>query len=51
MWTLIGLIIVGLVIYGFIRSRSKPKDKYYLIQEQQTRVRNRIVKVPGKKRR
>ena len=47
MWTLIGLIIVGLVIYSFIRSRSKPKDKYYLVEERQTR----IVKVPGKKRR
>ena len=53
MWTLIGIAIVGFILYNVFKGHgnNKPKDKYYLVQERHTQVRNRIVKVPGTKRR
>lgn len=36
-------------VFGGGKSK-KEKDKYYVVQERQTVVKNHVVKVPGKKK-
>jgi len=50
----IGVIIIIAIVWLaskiFDRKSKKGPDKYYVVQERQTQVKNHIVKVPGKKR-
>lgn len=46
---ILGVILVALFfIFG---RKKKPKDKYFLVQERRTEVRNHVIKVPGNKKR
>ena len=41
-----GILVVAYFVFG---REQKPKDKYIVVQERPTRVRNHVIKVPGKK--
>lgn len=43
-----GLLVVAYFIFGR-KKKTKEKDKYIVVQERRTQVRNHVVKVPGKK--
>lgn len=49
------LLLAGLVFVIFLFSKifggkKKDPDKYYVVQERRTQVRNHVVKVPGGKK-
>lgn len=44
-----GLLVVAYLIFGR-KKKTKEKDKYIVVQERRTQVRNHVVKVPGKKK-
>lgn len=43
-----GILVVAYFIFGR-KKKAKEKDKYIVVQERQTSVRNHVIKVPGKK--
>ncbi len=44
-----GILVVAYFVFGR-KKKSKEKDKYIVVQERRTQVRNHVVKVPKKKR-
>lgn len=44
-----GLLVVAYFIFGR-KKKPKEKDKYIVVQERRTQVRNHIVKVPRKRK-
>ena len=44
-----GLLVVAYFIFGR-KKKTKENDKYIVVQERRTQVRNHVVKVPGKKK-
>lgn len=41
---------IVLVLYFVFGRKKKAKDKYIVVQERRTQVRNHVIKVPGKRR-